>query len=111
MARSLDIEKFTVSLAAGSVGFNEWKANIYLYTTDPSTICNIRFIDPDEITGHDTIVESGITTIYQHIEFFDRTLHLLQSEEPLKVVLYESATPGESRVLIDTGAEEPGQNQ
>lgn len=108
MARLVGITTYQAYVAACSRGFNEWRQWLIIRSTDTSTYCDLRFVDdPDRWQPYEKVRESGPSQVYLPSGSFQNTLHLLQSEKPLYLVLYESS----NRVIIQTGPEPPGEEE
>jgi hypothetical protein len=106
MARSLEVSSYTASVAQCSRGFNEWRRNIIIRTTEASTFCDVRFVDnPVGFQSIEAVRENGASQVYLPVDAYSSTLDLLRNEKPLYIVLYGSST----RVILQTGSEPPGE--
>ena len=109
MAKLLVIRDYTVHMAGGARGFNEWRQSIFVRTSETGINCDIRFVDePENFRNLEKVREDGNSLVFQDADAFDRTLHLLQSEKPLFIVLYGSPS---DRVVIQTGPEPVGDDE
>ena len=108
MPNTAKITSYQVYVSASSEGFNEWRRNIFLHTEEDGVYVSLRFVDGDA-TGrnHEQVRENGTSLVYLPMDNFDTILHLLQTEKPVFVSLYESA----NWALIQTGQEPPGDEE
>jgi hypothetical protein len=108
MTRVVSISTYTVYVAACSQGFNEWRSNIIIKTTDPTTMCDLRFVDNvTSVQQLEQVNENGVSQVYLPFTQFSSFLQYLQTEKPLSLALYGSS----KRVLVQTSAEAPGQRE
>jgi len=108
MTRVVSISSYQVAVAACSRGFNEWRANIIITTADPATRCDLRFVDDvATVQQLEQVSETGISQVYLPSTQFSGFLQYLQTEKPLSLVLYGTA----KRVIVQTGAEPPGERE
>jgi len=109
MTRTIRVESYAVYVAATSLGFNEWRANIYIHTEEPGTYCDLRFVDDTAtVAGFEDVQETGPSQIYLPYTMFGTFLDYLQTEQPLHVSLFG---PPDNRVTVQTGAEPPGERE
>lgn len=105
MATRKEVKKYTVSVAAHLDGFNEWLANIYLYDTSGHPVGNIRFTD--KLTDHNNQINpTGLSTMWDPPEAYNKVIDLLRNEKPLYIWLYDSG-----RALLSTSIEPVGEEE
>jgi len=103
------LSEYIVYVAAASQGFNEWRANIILRTTEQGTYCDLRFVDdPATVALPVTVRETGPSLVYLPFAYYGDFLRYLQTEGPLRVVLYGAPS---NRVIVQTGHEPPGERE
>jgi hypothetical protein len=109
MPRLVQVTSYIARMAAGSQGFNEWRENINISTEDSSTGCDVRFVDdPSAWQNVETVNENGWSMVYLPHAAFQNFLHLLQTEQPLFLVLYGGAS---KRAVLQTGSEPAGEEE
>jgi hypothetical protein len=65
MPRLIQIKDYRVRFATCSRGFNEWRSNITVSTSDSSTSCDIRFVeDPATWQQFESVNETGWSQLY-----------------------------------------------
>lgn len=108
MPNRAKITSYTAYMSASSEGFNEWRRQLFLRTDKWDVSVDLRFVDGDP-KGRplEQVRETGTSLVYLSMDDFDTVLHLLQTEEPVFVGLYESA----NWALIQTGPEPPGDQE
>lgn len=109
MPRLLPITNYTVYYATCSKGFNEWRSDIIIRTSDSSTSASLRFVDdPTSLPATwEKVNETGWSTVYLRATEFPAVLHLLQTEKPLYLGLYAES----KRAVVQTGPEMPGEQE
>ncbi len=91
--------------------FNEWKANITL-SYGNAAVVDMRFVDnPASLTAYQSVQETGISVIYDHIDRFPLYIDILRNEKPLYAVLYESVTGSFAKCLLGTSREPVGEGE
>jgi hypothetical protein len=106
--RKVKVTHYQIIIAIDSVGFNEWRHNIMVWSDDPTTLCDIRFVDnPALFKQHEKVRENGPSQLYLPLDAFASTVDLLRNEKPLYIILYEP----ENMAIIQSIGEPPGEGE
>ena len=89
--------------------FNEWKANIGLYSNN-RFVADVRFVEDPDNEHLQSIVRvdpDGITLVYVHYVEFPLWMDMLRNEKPLYLYHYVSS----KKVLLSTSREPVGEEE
>lgn len=108
MTNMATVTDYAVYMSASSNGFNEWRRNIFMHTDQPEVTIDLRFVEGDpKAIPYEQVREHGVSQLYLSVNDFTEILALLQSEQPIYVVLYEDV----NWALLQTGPEPPGDQE
>jgi hypothetical protein len=79
-----EVAQYRVLFYGGAEGYEERRAEVYLYGEDGERLGSIRFYDPEMSLPDDRRLEDGTITMHLGSEMLKNVIDILRNEKPIE---------------------------